>query len=136
MKVEVQAPDVEQLVKDYLQEVMFDVDCTIGIGVPSGWTKTSTPHLEVASDGAPFADWPLFIHETIRLVARAGSTSEAKELCARGQGWLLAHNGNADISQTRFLSGVIPARDAQTGAELAFCTSRVSVRTEPLAIGS
>jgi hypothetical protein len=34
MKVEAQAPDVEHLVKEYLQDVMAEVDCTISIGVP------------------------------------------------------------------------------------------------------
>lgn len=136
MKPLVMPVDTERLVKDYLAEVMADVDCTVGIGVPEGWAPGDTKHLEVASDGVPIAVWPIFTRTTIRLVARAGSTTEAKELCALGLGYLLAHNGDGVIVGTRYLTGPLPARDPETKAELAAATASVRARTEPIEIGS
>lgn len=136
MRPQVQPRDAERLAKDYLADVMADVDCTVSIGVPSDWKPTSTKHLEVASDGVPLNEWPICTHTTIRLVARAASTTEAKALCSTALGWMLAHNGDTDIANTRFLTGVQPARDFETNAELAAATVRVTCRTEPISTGS
>lgn len=136
MKPLVAPVDTERLVKDYLADVMSHVDCTISIGVPQGWLPTDTPHLGVASDGVPIAVWPIFTRTTIRLVARAGSTTAAKALCALGLGYLLAHNGDGVIVGARYLTGPLPARDPATNAELAAATASVRARTAPIESGS
>lgn len=134
MKPLVQPRDTELFVVDYLGPLL--TDATVGVSVPTGWLPTDTPHLQVVSDGDPSGIWPIATRCTIRLIARAGSTSEAKDLCGLALGYLCAHNGDTDISSTRYLTGVLPARDPETDAELASATVRVTVRTEPIDTGS
>lgn len=132
MKPEVEPRDTERLVVDFLDGEISDV-CTVGVGVPETWTPASElPHLEVALDGEFVQSWPVATVCTVRLVARAASTTEAKALCGLAFGVLCAHNGDGVIAGTRPLTGVIPARDPQTQAELAAATVRVTVRTEPI----
>jgi hypothetical protein len=127
----VQPRDTERLVVDYLTVALTDVNCTVGIGVPEAWTPSSTPHVEVALDG--LADqWPVVTQGTVRVVARAGSTTAAKALCAVAFGWLCAHEGDGVIVSARPLTGPIPATDPDTHAELAAATVRVTVRTARL----
>lgn len=130
MKLALQSQDVERLVVDYLTDLLGDV--TVAVGVPTDWTPASTPHLEVASDGIPTQQWPIVDFATIRLVARAASTTAAKALCARAHGRLCACPGTNEIYGTTSLTGVLPARDPDTHAELASATVRVAVRTIPL----
>lgn len=136
MKPQVQPRDVERLVVAYLTEALEDENCTVGVGVPASWKPTSTPHVEVASDGEPRDGWPIVTYTTIRLVARANGTSAAKALCGLAYGLLCAHNGDEAIVSTRALAGPLPARDPQTNAELASATVRVTARTEPVETGS
>jgi hypothetical protein len=136
MKPQVQARDAERLVVDLLTDLLENEDCTVGVGVPEGWTPSSPKHLQVASDGEPTSLWPVATQTTIRLVAHAGSTTEAKALCALASGLFCAHNGEDDIVSVRSLTGVLPARDPDTDAELAAATVRVTVRTEPIETGS
>lgn len=141
MKPAVMPRDTEKFVVDFFTEDNGDAiaelgECTVGVNVPSGWTPAWVPHLQVTSDGDPVGIWPIATRDTIRLTARAGTTSDAKELCGLALGLLLAHNGDADISSTRYLTGVLPARDPQTHVELASATARVTVRTEPIPVGS
>lgn len=138
MKPAVMPRDVERLVVDFLTDAIVDhdPDASVGIGVPGGWTPTQFPHLEVVSDGEPLNAWPVAMYATIRLVARAATTTDAKALCALAFGLLCAHNGDADIAQTRPLTGVLAARDLETHVELASATVRVTCRTEPIPTGS
>jgi hypothetical protein len=94
MKVEAQAPDVEHLVKEYLQDVMAEVDCTISIGVPAGWTKESTPHLEVASDGRHF------IRGRSACTKRSGSSPVPAPLRKRRNSALAARAGSSLTTAT------------------------------------
>lgn len=136
MKPLVVPQDAEVLTKDLLIDLLAGETCTVSIGVPSGWTAASENHLQVALDGDPIPVWPICTRPTIRLVARAASTSEAKALCGLAFGLLCAHNGGDGIVSVRPLTGVQPARDPETNAELASATVRVTVRTEPIDIGS
>lgn len=138
MKVEAQPRDVERLVIDYLEDVIadHDPDVTVGLGVPRGWGPSQFPHLEVVSDGEPLNLWPVAMRATIRLTARAATTSDAKALCALAFGLLCAHNGDEAIVQTSPLTGVLDARDPDTHVEIASATVRVTCRTEPIPVGS
>lgn len=129
MKLTVTYPDAEHLVVDYLDPLMGD-QCTVGVGVPSDWKPTSTPHLEVALDGTPRHQHPMVMHHTIRLVAHAGDTTTAKRIATDAQGHLAAATSGGIA--TRVLTGCLPARDPQTHHEIASNTTRVSVRSEVL----
>lgn len=127
-------PDVERLVVDYLTEQFGDVDpeVTVGVDVPPGWTSASSPHVQVVNDGAPAADHPVAAHATVRLVARAGDTTDAKRIVSLAHGLLLAHPGGEGIASTRYLTGPLPAQDPETRAELCSATARVTVRSQPI----
>lgn len=127
MKLAATYPDVERMVVDYLTD-QWDEDGTISVGVPVTWTPGDT-HLQVDLDGTPLMDHPIGAHHTVRLVAWSSSTSEAKRLAMKAHGLLLAHPGGDGVANTRHLTGVFPAHDSKTGAELASVTARVTVRS-------
>lgn len=123
-------PDPERVVRDYLDTVLTE---TVGVGVPTNWVKgSSDPHVQTSLDGMFMASWPVAGEATIRLVAWATSPTAAKELAQRAQGYLLAHDGTGQIARTRPLTGLLPARDEQTGAEIASVTVRVTLRSIPI----
>lgn len=130
-KTAVTYPDPERVVKDYLDPLI--ADATVGIGVPSSWTSASGEHLQVAADGSFLSGThPVYTEATVRLVAWSDSPTAAKELVQRAQGLLLAHPGTGSISRTRPLTGLVPARDDQTNAEIASVTVRVTLRSVPI----
>jgi hypothetical protein len=121
-------PDVERLVVDALDGL---VDATVGVGVPEGWTPAAGPHLEVVSDGAPTVVWPIKADFTVRLVARAGSPSAAKQLAGDALGTLAATDAPGIVNVIP-LTGPLPGFDPQTRVALAATTARVVVRTVPI----
>lgn len=128
-------PDPEKTVRAYLADQLstLEPDVTVGVGVPADWAPaTSKPHIQVACDGVPSNEYPVLAHATIRLVARASSTSEAKRLAAFAQGVLCAHPGDGSVVAARMFTGVLPARDPVTRAELAATTTRVTFRSIPI----
>lgn len=131
-------PDVQQRIVDLLTAELDDIgqDATVSVGVPTDWAPSSSEHIEVAWDGTPELTWPVAIFPTVRLVARAHSTSAAKRLASLAQGLLAAYGGGDDITSIRPLTGVLPARDPETEAEIASVTMRVAVRSEPAVSGS
>lgn len=132
MKPAVTYPDPERVVRDYLDAVTDDA--TVRIGVPSSWTSESGTHIQVACDGMFLANThPVYAVATIRLVAWDASPTTAKAAVQRAQGRLLAHPGTGDIARTRPLTGLVPARDDQTNAEIASVTVRVTLRSIPIA---
>lgn len=130
MKLAVSFPDVERVTRDLLAELIAPVEptVTVGVSVPDDWTPQSPAHLQVVSDGIPQRTQPVIIHATVRIVARAASTSEAKRLAQLAEALLLAHTGGGDISVVLPLAGVLAARDPDTHAELASVSVRVSLR--------
>lgn len=129
MKLAVTYPDVERLTVDYLTPLL---DASVGVGVPGSWTPSSGDHVQVALDGTFLPDHPVGARCTVRLVAWSSTTTKAKALVQLAQGWLLAHPGGDEIAGTRPLTGLIPGRDARTGAEIASVTVRVTVRSVPI----
>lgn len=132
MKLLVAFPDVERLVVDYLSDEMDEPDVTVGVAVPVDWTTESDPHLQVITDGTPSMVPPVIANATVRLLARAASTTEAKRIAAKALGVLSAHPGGEGIAAIVPLTGVLPARDPDTFAELASVTCRVTVRSTPI----
>lgn len=132
-------PPLEPIVVAYLQDAFAELDETaeVGVGVPANWKPGSVPWVQVASDGTPRLSWPVAAHTTIRLVARAGSTTEAQRLASLAQGLLAAHPGSGrdegDIARVRVLTGVMPVRDTDTRAELAWTTCQVTQRSQRVA---
>lgn len=138
MKVRATYPDVEIAVRVYLAAELAEIgeQCTVRIGVPSDWTPAAGSHLQVNCDGTPTSVPPILVNATIRLTAWAANTTEAKRLATLAQGLLLAHPGGGGIAGTEFLTGVLPARDPDTRAEIASTRTQVTVRSELIPAGS
>lgn len=127
-------PDVERLVVTHLAAVLpayLPAGATIGVGVPASWKPASPIHVEVAWDGTPTMTHPIVANATVRIVVRAASTSTAKTYAALTEGVLCAGDW-PDTFSVQPLTGVLPARDPDTHAELASFTVRVNVRSTPI----
>ncbi len=136
MKPLVSYPDPEPVVVGMLEGGMADIgeDLTVDIGVPPGWDrKTSKPHLQVDLDGTPVVEAPIRAFSTVRVVAWAATTGEAKRIAAVAHGWLLANSGRGGTDSISHLTGVAPAHDPKTKAELAAVTLRVGMRSVEIA---
>ncbi|MGV8972249.1 MAG: hypothetical protein ACOH10_07990 [Rhodoglobus sp.] len=129
------APDAERLAVDYLTLTLAGraQDATVGVNLPSAWTSTTKPHVQVALDGTPEVAYPILCAATLRITAWAGSTTTAKALAGLCMGLLLAHPGSREIGSVRPLTGVLPARDPDTGAQLASVTVRANLLMTQLA---
>lgn len=138
-KIAVRAPDVERAVVDHLTAERdsgrlagrLPAATTIGIGVPAGWVPASPLHLEVALDGTPEMHWPIVVWPTVRIVAHASTPTNAKQYAALVQGIILA-GGWPQGWSAKPLTGILPARDPATSAELASFTVRIALRTTPI----
>lgn len=129
-------PDVERLVVDYLAAALEQAgeQVTVGVGVPDGWDRRRSPaHVSVACDGMPWMRHPVIGRASVRVTVRARSTSEAKRLAEVAQGLLLAHPSGGGVAGVRPHSGVMPTRDADTRADLAWFAVGVTVRTQDMA---
>lgn len=130
------APPVEPLCVRWIRDRLADhgETVTVGVGVPAGWTADESPHVQVVSDGTPRLSWPVATHPTVRIVVRARQTTEAQRLCSLAQAVLVDHPGSSgaggQIATVRALTGVMPVRDTETRAELAWATCQVSIRME------
>lgn len=131
MKLAVAYHDAERAVVDWLTEQLpaHGEDATVGVGVPVGWERGDTEHVQVDFDGTPLTEHPVIAHATVRLVAWASSTTDAKRLVSVATGLLLAHPGGDGIAATRPQTGVLPVHDDEHNAELASTTTRVTVRS-------
>lgn len=130
MKPTVTYPDVERAAVDLITALMADQDTTVGVGVPGDWRKdVSVPHLQVAWD-ATTLDHPVLAHATIRVTAWHHQPTAAKALADTAMGRVLAHVGHGLIRAVRPLTGLLPAYDHDTRAELASFTVRATVRAQ------
>lgn len=117
--------DDERAVVDVLAAVLPGIgeDVTVTVGGPvTGWRPSSRPHIKVTSDGTPSID-NVSTRATVRCTAYAGSTTEAKRLAALAQAVLVARY---DLINAVALTGVLAARDDDTGAEIAMTTVQVA----------
>lgn len=123
-------PDAERAVVDLLGTLLAAAGegASVGVGVPTGWDPTvDLPHLQVAWDGTPIVEHPIVARCTIRVVARAATTTEAKRLAWLAHGLLLGHGGT--VATFAPLTGPLPARDLDTAAELCSITLRATFRS-------
>lgn len=134
MKLAVTYPDPERATVDALAELLLLIapTATVGIGVPVGWVPASAPHLQVILDGTPELDHPVVMYSVVRLLVRAGTTTAAKALCTVAMGLLCSRTGYHGIATATPLTGPLAAQDPDTGAELASCTVRLTLRAIPL----
>ena len=125
--------DPERVCVEILKATLSEMPETVGVGisVPKDWKPTGgqTPHLQVVCDGTPRMEHPVFAHATIRIVARANKTTEAKRLAILALGILSAWPGGDGVARIRPLTGVLPARDTETSAEMASVTAQVTLRS-------
>lgn len=131
-------PDVEAEMVDFLDDMLAAVgeDVTVSVGVPDAWKPTSTPHVQVVCDGTPRMDHPVAVYPSLRLVVRAGTTSEAKRLAMLAQAVAVSHDGTWPVAWVRPLTGILPVRDPETNAEIAMVTCQVAIRSHPVAVSS
>lgn len=126
-------PDPERLTVDLLTERLapLEPDVTVGVGVPVGWTPDDPAHVAVAWDGTPWQRHHIVARASIRCTVRAATTSEAKRLALLAEGLLVGHPGGG-ITAIRSHIGVMPTRDDETKAELAWFTIGATCRSEPI----
>lgn len=127
-------PDPERLTIDILTTALeLYVPATIvQLGMPLDWRPELGPVVQVDLDGVPIMDHPIAMYATVRLVAHAATSDDAKELILLVQGLLLAHPGGQGVTRYRSLTGLFPASDPVTEAELASITVQATVRSIPL----
>lgn len=127
-------PDVERLVIDLLMSLLepTEPDVDVGVDVPAEWSAGAPEFIQIAWDGTPRMSHPVAGHPTVRLTAWAHRTTRAKYLAAVSQALLCAHTGGAGISSIKPGVGILPTTDPDTGAPIASCTVRVTVRTQGL----
>lgn len=127
-------PDPERLTIDILTAALelYVPLVTVQLGAPTNWRPELGSFVQVDLDGVPIMDHPIAMHATVRLVAHASTTDDAKELILLAQGLLLAHPGGQGVTRYRSLTGLFPATDPATEAELASITVRATVRSIPL----
>lgn len=126
--------DAEHLGVDFLTAALAarSEDVTVGVDVPSTWKKGTKAHVQVALDGTPTVDWPVW-WATLRVTCWHESTTEAKRLARLTEGLLLAYAGDGvSWAGCRPGTGVLPAKDRDTAAQLASITVRMKLRGRPL----
>ena len=123
-------PDAEHVVIDYLTPALAarGQDVTCGVDIPTTWTTTTKPHVQVALDGTPEVIYPILGRATLRVTAWSSSPTTAKALVALAHGLLLSHPGSLEVGSIRPLTGTLPTRDPVSGAHLASVTVRVNLR--------
>lgn len=135
-KILATVPDVCKLVIDYLTPLLIShgEDVTVDDALPDGWTVASKPHILVALDGTPDANYPVSANASVRVTAFCKTTGRgrAEHLAILCQGLLLSHSGGGGISGIQFLSGALPAKDPDTKAAMSFIAVRVKLRYSKL----
>jgi hypothetical protein len=123
-------PDAERIVIDYLTASLLarGKDVTVGVIIPTAWTSATKPHVQVALDGTPIVEYPVFGRASMRITAWASTTTAAKALAGLCEGLMLSHPGSNVVSSVQPLTGVLPTRDPDTGAQLASISVRVNLR--------
>jgi hypothetical protein len=89
------------------------------VNLPTTWVKGTKPHVQVALDGTPEIDYPILWRASVRVTLWHESTTTAQDLAALCQGLLLAHPGDSLTSGCLPGTGVLPAEDPDTKAQLA-----------------
>lgn len=127
--------DAERIVVAYLTTILASrgTDVTVGVVIPTEWQRGTKPHVQVALDGTPEVTYPALWRSTVRVTVWATATTDAKSLANVVLALLLSYGGDSDIHSIRPLTGVLPARDPATSAELASITVQVNLRGHVIA---
>lgn len=122
--------DAEHVVIDYLAAALLarGQDVTCGVTIPTAWTTTTKPHVQVGWDGTPESIYPIMDRATVRVTAWASTTTAAKALVGLCEGLLLSHPGSVEVGSVQGLTGTLPAQDPATKAQLASISVRVNLR--------
>ena len=135
MKLLATVPDAERIVIDYLTAALAarSQDVTVGVNVPLTWTAGTKPHVQVGWDGTPVVSYPVVARASVRVTCWHASTTTAKAMAALCEGLLLSHPGGPGVASVKSLTGVLPTRDPDTGAQLAMIAVEVRLTYTVLA---
>jgi len=122
-------PDAERVAIDYLTAALASRwhDVTVGVNVPTSWVKGTKPHVQVGLDGTPEVEYPILWRASLRVTLWHESTTTAKALAVLCQAILCAHPGSAQVASVQALTGVLPAQDPDTKAQLASVSVRMNL---------
>lgn len=122
--------DAERVTIDYLTPALLarGQDVTCGVNIPTTWTTTTKPHVQVGWDGTPRSFYPIADVATVRVTAWASTTTAAKALVGLCEGLLLSHPGGGGVGNVRPGTGVLPAQDPATKAQLASISVLMTLR--------
>lgn len=135
MKPLVVPPDAEHVVIDYLATALLarGQDVSVGVNIPSTWAPGTKPHVQVGLDGTPVVEYPILWRASVRVTVWASTTTASKALAGLAHGLLLTHPGSTEVGSIRPLTGTLPTRDPDTGAQLASVSVQVNLRGSVLA---
>lgn len=122
-------PRAETVVVDILTAALAAraQDVTVGVIIPASWTVGTKPHVQVALDGTPSVTYPILWRASVRITAWATATTVAQDLVGLCEALLLSYSGSVAVASVQSLTGVLPARDPDTGAQLASVSVRVNL---------
>lgn len=122
-------PDAERVAIDYLVPALLSrsQDVTVGVNVPTAWVKGTKPHVRVALDGTPEVQYPIMWRASVRFTIWHDSTTTAKALAVLVQAIMCAHPGSTQVASVQPLTGVLPALDPDTKAQLASVSVRMNM---------
>lgn len=123
-------PDAERVLVGLLKVLLAGQgeDVTVGVDLPAEWQPGTKPHVQVALDGTPEVSYPVLWRASMRVTCWATSTTTAKALAALSQAVLASHEGGSGVYSIQPLTGVQPAKDPDTAAQLATVTVQVNLR--------
>lgn len=144
------APDAEHVVIDFLTaalaarladtygNVYTDIygsaaNVTVGVNIPLTWTTATKPHVQVMLIGTPEVQYPILARASVGVTCWAASTTTAKALASLCLGLMCSHAGGAGVTSIQALTGVQPARDPDSGAQMASISVQVNLRMSVLA---
>ncbi|MFH5209270.1 hypothetical protein ACHIPZ_13850 [Antrihabitans sp. NCIMB 15449] len=124
--------DPARAAKDHFTSVLpglvSGTDPTVGLTVPSGWDKETSPaHVGVFDDGGPSV-WPITTTPRLRVTVWSNSRTRSREIAGLCVGVLLAHRipGIAAVTDP---SSILDARDPDNGGHMASITVDAVART-------
>jgi len=114
-------PRAEAVVSDYLIPLLtaHGQDVTCGVNIPTTWVTGTKPHVQVALDGTPIVQYPILWRATVRVTAWATATTVAQDLAGLCEALLLSHPGSTSVAGILTGTGILPAQDPTTKAQLA-----------------
>lgn len=129
MKTLAVPPDAEHVVIDYLTTALAarGQDVTCGVNIPTTWATGTKPHVQVGHDGTPIVEYPILWRASVRVTCWASSTTTAKSLAALCFALLCSHPGSLEVGSVRPLTGTLPTKDPDTGAQLASVSVQVNL---------